>query len=126
MQEGTSKIGDYVAAELVECQPEPETVAVPVPPAPETSQAQDKATATIEQTGADPPPCGSRETASDHPYGIKNLPHEIDVLKRQVRALRRQVQEHDEWLDTVNSPVHKRLLWWLQGYRFYRLGRWRP
>jgi len=49
-------------AELVECAPEPEPVAaVPLPGAPETSQAQQKADATIAQTGADPPPSHARD-----------------------------------------------------------------
>lgn len=54
-----------------------------------------------------------------------NTEHEIDVLKRQVLALRRQVHALEEWMDTVNSPLWKRIWWWLHGYRFYRLGRWR-
>jgi hypothetical protein len=124
MQEARSKIGDYVTAELVECQPEPERVAVPVPAVPETSQAQQKAQATIEQTGADPPPAGGRESIID-PAAITNPTHEIVVLKRQVLALRRDAQRLQEWLDTVNSPVYKRVWWWLCGYRFYTLGRWR-
>lgn len=54
-----------------------------------------------------------------------NDEHEIDVLKRQIHALRQQVQAHGEWLDTVNSPLPKRVWWWLCGYRFYTVGRWR-
>jgi len=53
-----------------------------------------------------------------------NIEQEIDVLKRQVVSLRRQVQLHDEWLDTVNSPLYKRIWWFLCGYNFYTLGRW--
>lgn len=49
---------DLVTAELVECAPEPEgaVLAVSVIAAPEISPAQAKQAATIEHTGADPPP----------------------------------------------------------------------
>ncbi len=53
-----------------------------------------------------------------------NVEQEIDVLKRQIISLRRQIQQHDEWLDTVNSPFWKRLWWWCRGWRFHRVGRW--
>jgi len=53
-----------------------------------------------------------------------NVEHEIDVLKRQVLSLRRQVQAHHEWLETVNSALYKRVWWFLRGYRFYTVGRW--
>lgn len=48
----------------------------------------------------------------------------IDVLERQVRSLRREVQRHDEWIDTMSSSYLKRLFWVLQGYRLHRVGRW--
>ena len=53
-----------------------------------------------------------------------NYEQEIDVLRRQVLSLRRQVGRHEEWLDTVNSPFIKRIWWWLCGYKFYTVGRW--
>lgn len=53
-----------------------------------------------------------------------NVEHEIDVLKRQVMSLRRQAQRHEEYIDTVSSPLFKRLLFVLQGYRWNRLGTW--
>ena len=49
-------VTDRVTAELVECAPPPETPDAALPPPPEetpTAQSQD---ATIEQTGAGPPP----------------------------------------------------------------------
>ncbi len=49
---------------------------------------------------------------------------EIEALKRQFKSLRQQIQRHDEWLDTVNSPIYKRIFWWFCGYRFHRVGRW--
>ena len=54
-----------------------------------------------------------------------NIEQEINVLKRQMKSLRQQVQFHGEWLDTVNSPLYKRIWWWLQGYKFFTVGRWR-
>lgn len=53
-----------------------------------------------------------------------NFEQEIDVLKRQVHSLRKQVQRQGEWLDTVNSPLYKRIWWWIKGYNFHTLGRW--
>lgn len=53
-----------------------------------------------------------------------NVEQELDVLKRQMQALRRNYNRLDAWLDTVNSPLYKRVWFWMRGYRFYRLGRW--
>jgi hypothetical protein len=61
--EAGPKIVDLVTAELVECQPDAADlrVAVAVEAVPlEASPTQQAAQATIEQTGADPPPSGSR------------------------------------------------------------------
>ena len=49
---------------------------------------------------------------------------EIEALKRQMSSCRRQLQQQNEWLDTVCSPIWKRIFWWLRGFKFYRLGRW--
>jgi hypothetical protein len=57
MVEGGGKIADLVTAELIECQPEPEPVVTEaLPAAPDASPVQAAQDATIEQTGADPPP----------------------------------------------------------------------
>lgn len=55
---------------------------------------------------------------------IANLRAEINALKIQVKSLRRQNTFFDHWHNTVCSPLHKRLWWWVQGYRFSCLGRW--
>lgn len=61
MIEAGSKIADLVTAEIVECAPEPEAPqTVVLPDAPDVSPVQQAAQATIEQTGADPPPAGER------------------------------------------------------------------
>jgi len=49
---------------------------------------------------------------------------DVDVLKRQMLSLRRQIQQIAEWQDTVSSPLYKRVWYWLQGYRWRRVGRW--
>lgn len=61
MIERSGKIVDLVEAQLVECAPEPDVLSTDVSlqlDAP--SPTQKAAAATIEQTGADPPPAGDR------------------------------------------------------------------
>lgn len=48
----------------------------------------------------------------------------IDTLERQMRSVRRQLQRHDEYIDTVSSALWRRILWWFQGYYFRKVGRW--
>jgi hypothetical protein len=55
---------------------------------------------------------------------MSNEQQRIDVLERQMRELRRQVRNHDEWIDTKSSSFLKRAWWVLQGYRWHRVGRW--
>lgn len=51
--------------------------------------------------------------------------HEIDVLRRQVKSLRREVRQLTQWQYVIGeSPFWKRPVWWLKGYRFQRLGVW--
>jgi hypothetical protein len=30
----------------------------------------------------------------------------------------------EKWHDTVRSPLYKRVVWWLMGFRFSSLGTW--
>lgn len=53
-----------------------------------------------------------------------NLEQRVEVLERQMLALRRQIQRNEEWLNTISSPPWKRLWWFLCGYRVWRVGRW--
>jgi len=53
-----------------------------------------------------------------------NVEQEIDVLKRQMVSLRREVRDLTEYVDTVSSPIWKRILWWFAGYHFRKVGRW--
>ena len=49
----------------------------------------------------------------------------LRTLEKQMQSARRQLQAHDEYIDTVSSALWKRVLWWLQGYYFRKVGRWR-
>ncbi len=61
MPDETPSFGEELHAELVECAvPEAAPVNTPLPRAPEISPTTQIAQATIEQTGADPPPVVSR------------------------------------------------------------------
>lgn len=60
MIEGGGKIGDHVSAQLVDCVPEPEVLSADVSAQTDAPSPTEKAAdATIEQTGADPPPAGA-------------------------------------------------------------------
>lgn len=48
----------------------------------------------------------------------------LDVLERRVWSLRHQVQQDHELLETLASPPWRRLWWFVQGYRLWRVGRW--
>lgn len=54
----------------------------------------------------------------------ETVEHRVEVLERQVKALRIQQQQFGEWLDTIASPPWKRLYWFVRGYRLWRVGRW--
>lgn len=59
------------------------------------------------------------------PEHLAALRAEIESLKAWKRESARRIRELEKYVDTVSSPLWKRLLWVLQGYRFRRLGRWR-
>lgn len=54
----------------------------------------------------------------------ESLEQRVAALERQMREQRRLHQALDERVDTVFSPIWKRVLWFLQGYRWHRVGRW--
>ena len=45
-------------------------------------------------------------------------------LERQQRSIRRELRTKGELWDTIASPPWRRVLWFLQGYRLWRVGRW--
>ena len=49
----------------------------------------------------------------------------VSTLMRQVQSLRVQVQRQEELLDTLATPPWKRLWFLVQGWRLWRVGRWR-
>lgn len=63
-----------------------------------------------------------------HPHRAKDMSgtieHRVDLLERQVKKLRDGEIRNREWLDTIASPWYKKLYWWLQGYKWYTVGRW--
>jgi hypothetical protein len=54
--EHAGQVQDFVTAELVECAPAPELLSVTVSEQPVASPVRDAMEATLEQTGAGPPP----------------------------------------------------------------------
>ena len=56
---------------------------------------------------------------------IDSLRAEIESLNVRYAELARRLREVEEYVDVVTSPVWKRALWWLQGWHFDRVGRWR-
>jgi hypothetical protein len=55
-----------------------------------------------------------------------SLDQRLDVLERQVRSLRRVVQQQGELLEVLQTPPWKRWLWFVpQGWLPYSVGRWR-
>jgi hypothetical protein len=59
------------------------------------------------------------------PLTFDDLHARVEVLETLVRGLRVELRAIDERLDTVCSPPWKRAWWFLKGYRWYRVGRWR-
>jgi len=49
---------------------------------------------------------------------------DVDILNRQMRALRRQLTVLEDYVDTVTSPLWKRVIWWFEGFYFRKVGRW--
>jgi hypothetical protein len=55
---------------------------------------------------------------------VSSTEQRLGVLERKVESLRREVRQATELLGTLASPPWRRLLWFLQGYRLWRVGRW--
>lgn len=55
---------------------------------------------------------------------LKALTHRVEVLERQVKSMRRRSIEAAEYIDTVTSPLWKRIIWWCEGFYFRKVGRW--
>ena len=57
---------------------------------------------------------------------VADIQHETEILKRQRINMGNEIRQLEERLDTFASPPWKKLLWLLQGWRWYRVGRWYP
>ena len=53
-----------------------------------------------------------------------NVEHEIDFLHREIKRLRQDGIYYREYIDTISSPLRKRIWWWFGGYKFRCVGRW--
>jgi len=50
---------------------------------------------------------------------------EIECLKKNRISDAKRIRLLEKWVDIVgSSSIWKRMWWWLQGYRFRRLGVW--
>ena len=53
-----------------------------------------------------------------------NQQHTIDFLLRKTEKLEQDSRLYRDYIDTVSSPLRKRLWWYLGGYHFRKVGRW--
>lgn len=50
---------------------------------------------------------------------------QIDVLRKELYRYADRMVLLEKWVDTFSSPLYKRLWFFLRGYRWRTLGRWR-
>lgn len=55
---------------------------------------------------------------------IDNLEQRVLCLECNLKAARIQLQQQAEFIDTVTSPLWKRIIWWFEGFYFRKVGRW--
>jgi hypothetical protein len=55
---------------------------------------------------------------------LEEIERRLQIAEGQIKALRQQIHDHEEYIDTVTSPLWKRLIWWCQGYYLRKVGRW--
>lgn len=55
---------------------------------------------------------------------IAGLVARLDSLQVNDGELARRVRTLEKYVDTVSSPLWKRVIWWWQGYYFRKVGRW--
>jgi hypothetical protein len=49
---------------------------------------------------------------------------EFRTLQNQVAELRRQMKMASDWHDTLNTPMYKKVWFFIQGYKPWSLGTW--
>lgn len=113
-------VSDAAAVAVAEVvRPRPDPPAPPlVPPVDPPSPTQAAQQATLAQTGADPPPAWTHD--------LDSLALQVLTLRHNYLALARRLHAAEEYIDTVSSPLYKRLWWVCCGYRFRTVGRWYP
>lgn len=121
---------DHVLVQLHEVV-EPPPADEPLVPQTEGDQSptQQAAQATVETTGADPPPRCACDACLSLPallIEVRSLRAEVSCLHNARRALAARVHVIERWVDLQQSSLLKRLWWWGQGYRWRTLGRWYP
>jgi len=55
---------------------------------------------------------------------VRDLDAKIDSLKVNRIADAARIRRIEKWIDTVSSPLWKRIWFVIQGYRFRQLGVW--
>jgi hypothetical protein len=55
---------------------------------------------------------------------MTDIEHRLDVLEHQMKALRQQQRDLQEWVDTISTRPLLRLFWFLSGWRLWSEGRW--
>jgi hypothetical protein len=55
---------------------------------------------------------------------ITDMATEVLGLRAQVESLMRRVHALEELVDVLSTPIHRKLWFMLQGYRWRRVGRW--
>ena len=45
-------------------------------------------------------------------------------FKIVTKQMQKDIHELQEYVDTVSSPLYKRIYWWFCGYYFRKVGRW--
>jgi hypothetical protein len=49
---------------------------------------------------------------------------ELFALRAQVTELRRKMKLVSDWHDTMSTPLHRKIWFWVQGYNWASLGTW--
>jgi len=57
-------------------------------------------------------------------YLEKNIEFNLNFLKNRQEEIRRRLKIIDDYIDTISSPLWKRIIWWFQGFYFNKVGKW--
>ena len=48
----------------------------------------------------------------------------LTSIKITIKQMQKEIHDLNEYVDTVTSPLYKRIYWWFCGYYFRKVGRW--